>query len=104
MPLVQFWDFWWDSADHGGSSMAPNETHYYISYPFNQGDVVNFMAYAVSGVPGEPIPEDANSQLIVENVYTSVDANGQYTVVFNVKNVGLTYIGGYNVGSSVINR
>lgn len=102
MASVQYWDFGWVSADEFG--MAPGDTHYWIAYPFEFGDVVNLMAHAVSGTPTDPQPQDANSQLIVENVYTSVDANGQRTIVFNVKNVGPTYILGYNVGSSVINK
>ena len=103
MAVVEYYDYWWNSM-FNLADMAPGDTHYWISYPYHRGDVVNLMAYAPSGVPGKPQPQDANSQLRVENVYTSVDANGQYTTVFNVKNVGLTYIETYVIGTSVINK
>jgi hypothetical protein len=102
MAHVQYADFGVSLPD--GFAMAPGDTHYWITYPYNWGDVVNLMAHAVSGSPADPQPQDADSQLIVENVHTSVDANGQRTIVFNVRNVGSTDINGYNIGTSIINK
>jgi hypothetical protein len=97
MATVTYSDFSWTSTE--GSEMAPGDTHYWLSYPFSYGDVINLMAHSVSGDPGAPVRE-----LIVENVYTAVDTNGQRTVVFNVRNNGAYSIPGYLVGHSVINK
>jgi hypothetical protein len=79
--------------------MAPGDTHYWETYPYNYGDVVNLMAHAVSGDPTAP-----DRQLIVENTHTAVDPQGQRTIVYNVRNVGTNYIDGYLVGLSIINQ
>ena len=97
MANIQYWDFSWVSTD--GNDMAPGDTHYWISYPFSSGDVVDLMAHAVYGDPTAP-----DRELIVENVHTAVDPQGQRTIVFNVRNVGTSYIDGYLVGSSIINQ
>lgn len=78
--------------------MAPGETHSWFAWPFDFGDVVDLMAHAVYG-SGEP-----DRELIVETIYTKVDGATGRQVFFNVKNVGNSYIPGYNVASSVISK
>lgn len=78
--------------------MAPGETHYWFAYPFDFGDVIDLMAHAVYG-SGEP-----DRELIVEQIFTKVDDVNGRQIYFNVKNVGNSYIPGYNVGSNVINK
>jgi hypothetical protein len=97
MANVQYWDFSWVSAE--GDEMAPGDTHYWISYPYSYGDVVDLMAHAVYGDPTAP-----DRELIVENIHTAVDPQGQRTIVFNVRNVGTSDIIGYLCGVSIINQ
>jgi hypothetical protein len=97
MATVTFDDYSWISVE--GNDMAPGDTHYWITYPYNYGDVVDLMAHAVSGDPAAP-----DRQLIVENIHTAVDPQGQRTIVFNVRNVGTSGIDGYLIGTSIINQ
>lgn len=97
MATVTYTDLSWTSTE--GNEMAPGDTHYWLSYPFDYGDVVNIMAHSVSGDPDAPVRE-----LIVQNVYTAVDTNGQRTVVFNIRNNGSYSIPGYLAGIGIVNK
>jgi hypothetical protein len=97
MATVTYTDFSWTSTE--GNEMAPGHTHYWLSYPYNYGDVINLMARSVSGDPGAPVRE-----LIVENVYMAVDIERATHVVFNVRNNGPYSIPGYLVGWSIIKK
>jgi hypothetical protein len=79
--------------------MAPGATHNWVSGLYSWGDVVTLTAHAVVGDPGALVRE-----LIVENVYSTADTNGQRRVLFNVRNNGAYPIPGYLVGVSVINQ
>jgi len=98
MANVEYYDHWWASAE--GYDMAPGDTHHWISFPYDQGDVVDVMAHAAYEL-NNPFPD---RELIVENVHTAVDSNDQRTIGFNVRNVGNSYIPAYRIAISVINQ
>jgi hypothetical protein len=96
MATVSYWQASWVSME--GYSMSPGDVHYWEAIPLGYLE-----AWSVTAVPIAS-DEDPTAILGVENVRVIADASGSRGLLFNVKNVGTSYIDGYGMNFSVISQ
>ncbi len=92
MANVSYWSSSWVSGV-GAPPLASGETHEWISWGFNYGDVLNVSAHPVTA--GDPVI------LEVQNIRIEHDVTGQ-RLYFTVKNVGNLFTRGYAMAFSII--
>ena len=96
MANVSYWQASWVSME--GYPMSPGDVHSWLAVPLGYLEDWSVTAVPVSG------GEDPPQILSVENVRISADASGGWTFLFNVKNVGTSYIDGYGMNFSIISQ
>jgi hypothetical protein len=95
MANVEHAFFSWVSTE--GNDMAPGETHFWWLAPTFYGEAVSVTAHPVVGNPSQP-----SRTLAVENIRVVGEPNGSRTLLFNVRNVGSSFIVGYGIGFGFI--
>jgi len=96
MANVSYWQASWVSME--GYPMSPGDVHYWEASPLGYLE-----AWSVTAVPIAS-DEDPTAILGVEDVRVIADASGSRGFLFNVKNVGTSYIDGYGVNFSIISQ
>lgn len=97
MATVNYWFGSWVSGA-GQSDFAPGQSHSWVMWGFNYGDVVDVSAHPVVIVN---IHEER--VLEVTDVRIEADETGK-RFYFTVKNVGSNSMPGYGMGFSMISR
>lgn len=96
MANVSYWQASWVSME--GSEMAPGDVHYWWAVPVEYLETWSVTAVPIAG-------GDAPSQILrVEDVRITADASGGHTFLFNVENVGSSYIEGYGINFGIISQ
>jgi len=96
MANVQFFFASWVSTD---GDMAPGDVHLWSAWSFDYGD-----AFSVTATPVTGDPEQPDRTLAVEDVRINGKPDGTITLLWNVRNVGSSYIDGYGIGISWVNQ
>lgn len=78
-----------------GSGFNPGVEHYWWSTPADYGNAVGITAHAVSLI-------GVSREIAVKDVRTHVDAAGNRTMLFTVRNTGTSNIPGYGIGFSYV--
>jgi hypothetical protein len=81
-----------------GYPMSPGDVHYWEASPLGYLEAWSVTAVPIAG------GEDPTAILSVEDVRVIADASGSRGFLFNVKNVGTSYIDGYGMNFSIISQ
>jgi hypothetical protein len=96
MASVSYWQASWVSME--GYPMSPGDVHYWEASPLGYLEAWSVTAVPIAG------GEDPTAILSVEDVRVIADASGSRGFLFNVKNVGTSYIDGYGMNFSIISQ
>jgi hypothetical protein len=96
MANVSYWQASWVSME--GYPMSPGDVHYWEASPLGYLEAWSVTAVPIAG------SEDPTAILSVEDVRVIADASGSRGFLFNVKNVGTSYIDGYGMNFSIISQ
>jgi hypothetical protein len=96
MANVSYWQASWVSME--GYPMSPGDVHYWEASPLAYLDAWSVTAVPIAG------DDDPTAILSVEGVRVIADASGSRGFLFNVKNVGTSYIDGYGMNFSIITQ
>ena len=96
MANVSYWQASWVSME--GYPMSPGDVHYWESSPLGYLEAWSVTAVPIAG------GEDPTAILSVEGVRVIADASGSRGFLFNVKNVGTSYIDGYGMNFSIVSQ
>jgi hypothetical protein len=96
MASVSYWQASWVSTE--GNEMSPGDVHYWSASPVGYLEVWSVTAVPVVG------GEDPPQILRVEDVRITSDPSGVHSMLFNVKNVGSSYIDGYGMNFGIISQ
>jgi hypothetical protein len=95
MANVSYWQASWVSME--GYPMSPGDVHYWEASPLGYLEAWSVTAVPIAG------GEDPTAILSVEDVRVIADASSR-GFLFNVKNVGTSYIDGYGMNFSIISQ
>ena len=92
-----YWSGAWVAGEYGYlDDLAPGDSHSWLMWGFNYGDVVNAIAFPIVGDPNA-----GDRYLQVENARIEGDPSG-YRFYFSVRNVGNSSVPGYAIGYSFV--
>src|SRR5450631_4251061 len=94
MANVSYWQASWVSME--GYPMSPGDVHYWEASPLGYLEAWSVTAVPIAG------GEAPTAILSVEGVRVIADASGSRGFLFNVKNVGTSYIDGYGMNFSIV--
>jgi hypothetical protein len=96
MANVSYWQASWVSME--GYPMSPGDVHYWEASPLGYLEAWSVTAVPIAG------DEDPTAILSVEDVRVIADASGSRGFLFNVENVGTSYIDGYGMNFSIVSQ
>ena len=96
MANVSYWQASWVSME--GYPMSPGDVHYWEASPLGYLEAWSVTAVPIAG------GEDPTAILSVEGVRVIADASGSRGFLFNIKNVGTSYIDGYGMNFSIVSQ